>query len=99
MTLPTPDTTRTPVSGKASDKPGASSWWIGLLALLPIACCGLPLLIAAGFFAGTGALLGGATGVVLLVVAALLVVVNLRRRRNATAGADATAPGDKKGCY
>lgn len=98
MTVHQPDTTRTPVSGQASEKAGVSSWWIGLLALLPIACCGLPLLLAAGFFAGTGALLGGAAGVVLLVAAAVLVVVTLRRRRNASGRADTTAPGDQKGC-
>lgn len=84
MTLPTPDTSHTSVSGQAREQPKVSGWWIGLLALLPIACCGLPLLLAAGFFAGTGALVGGVAGVVLLVPAAVLVVVMLRRRRNAT---------------
>jgi hypothetical protein len=51
------------------------------LVLLPIACCGLPLLLAAVATAGTGAVLGGAVGLVLLAVAAVGAVVAVRRRR------------------
>ena len=32
---------------------GLSGWWFGLVALLPIACCALPLLVAAGVSAGS----------------------------------------------
>ena len=54
---------------------------LGLLALLPVACCGLPLLLAAGIglsaFALGGLLAGG------LAVAALLTAVLVRRRARA----------------
>ncbi len=51
---------------------GPSAWWFGLLALLPIACCGLPLLFVAGVTAGSGALLGGVTGDVLMLAGAVV---------------------------
>ncbi len=50
-----------------------SGWWFGLLALLPIACCALPLLVVAGVTAGSGAVLGGVTGGVLLLAGAAAV--------------------------
>ncbi len=76
---------------RTEGSPQRSSWWLGLLALLPIACCGLPVLLAAGVSVGTGALLGGITGVVLLLLGAVLVVVAVRRtraRRGTGAGSD-----------
>lgn len=54
---------------------GPTGWWMGLLALLPIACCGLPLLLAAGVTAGSGAVLGGIAGAVLMVVGAAVLGV------------------------
>lgn len=57
---------------------------VGFVAL-HVLCCGLPLLLGAGFFGGAGALLGSplllATAVLALVVAAVSVMA--RRRREA----------------
>lgn len=71
-----------------------SSWWLGLLALLPIACCGLPVLLAVGVSVGTGALHGGITGAALLVLGAVLVVVAVRPRTRGTAGRGTSAGTD-----
>lgn len=68
-----------------------SGRWLGLLALLPILCCGLPLLLATGITAGAGAALGGTAGLVLLVGAVALAVVTLRRRRRAACRTDKSA--------
>lgn len=71
---------------------GLSGWWIGLLALLPIACCGLPLLLAAGVTAGSGAAVGGVAGAVLVLVGAtVLGVWGMRRRAHSTRPADTSA--------
>ena len=100
MTISKPDTHRSTATGPVPPRRRGSARSLGLLALLPIACCGLPLLLAAGAFAGTGALLGGGCGVVLLIAAAALaIVVMLRRRRNAACRADIDGPVKaKKGC-
>ena len=67
---------------RESDAPRErSGWWLGLLALLPIACCGLPLLLAAGVTASSGAALGGITGAVLVGAGAGASGVWLMRRR------------------
>ncbi|MEO5709515.1 MAG: hypothetical protein ABIQ59_06810 [Nocardioidaceae bacterium] len=58
---------------------GPSAWWLGLLAL-PIACCALPLLLAAGVTAGSGAVLGGLTGGVLMLAGAAVFVLWVIRR-------------------
>lgn len=83
MTVQNPRPTRRN-QGSAPEAPSqvkkGSARWVAL-ALLPIACCGLPLLLAAGAAAGTGAVLGGVAGVVLLLVAVVLAAVPLRRRR------------------
>lgn len=60
---------------------GVSGWWLGLLALLPIACCALPLLIVAGASVGSGAVLGGVGGVVLMLIGAAVFAVWVMRRR------------------
>lgn len=66
-----------------------SGWWWGLLVLLPIACCGLPLLFAIGVTAGSGAVLGGVTGGVLMLIgAAVLGIWEMRRRTRSTRPAD-----------
>lgn len=94
------DETRKPLDQEA--RPGPSGWWIGLLALLPIACCGLPLLIAAGVSAGSGAALGGITGgVLMLTAAAVLGIWAIQRRARATRPADtstATPPTRDRCC-
>ncbi len=80
---------------------GPSGWWFGLLALLPIACCGLPLLLAAGVTAGSGAVLGGVTGGVLMLAAAVLAIWAMWRRVRATCPTDtstATPPSRDKCC-
>lgn len=81
------DETGTPLDQEV--RPSPSGWWFGLLALLPIACCGLPLLIAAGVTAGSGAVLGGATGGgLMLAAAAVLAIWGMRRRARRTRPAD-----------
>jgi hypothetical protein len=68
---------------------GPSGLGIGILALIPLACCGLPVLLAAGVTAGSGAVLGGITaGVLILVGAAILGTWVVRRRARATGRAD-----------
>ncbi len=79
---------RPPGAPGASDKPERSSWWIGLLALVPIACCAGPALLAAGFTAGAGAAVGGVVGAALVVIGVTAALVALRRRRRRAAGRD-----------
>ena len=67
MTISKPDYDRGVSTAPAGEQRKGSRWWLGLVALLPLACCGLPLLVAAGAAAGAGALLGGIGGVLLLV--------------------------------
>lgn len=100
MTISKPDCDRTlSTTTPTEEQRKGSGLRLGLVALLPIACCGLPLLLAAGAAAGTGALLGGVTGVVLLVAAVVLAVVTLRRRRSSACRTDiAGARKAKKGC-
>ncbi|SDY92828.1 hypothetical protein SAMN05661080_05049 [Modestobacter sp. DSM 44400] len=81
-------------------RPGPSGWWFGLLALLPIVCCGLPLLLAAGLTAGSGAVLGGVTGSVLMLGAAVVLAIwGFQRRARSVRTADpstaTTRSGDK----
>lgn len=58
-----------------------SGWGLVGLALLPVACCGLPLLLTAIATIGTGAVVGGGVGVALLATAAVVLTVAVRRRR------------------
>jgi hypothetical protein len=58
------------------------------LAVLPILCCGLPLLIGAGVFAGAGALLGSGTLVAVGLVPVLLTVAVAVRGGRRAADAD-----------
>lgn len=58
-----------------------SGWGLVGLALLPVACCGLPLLLTAIATVGTGAVVGGGVGLALLVVTAGVLTVAVRRRR------------------
>jgi membrane protein implicated in regulation of membrane protease activity len=60
-----------------------SNLGVGLLALIPIACCiGLPL-IAAGISVGLAAWVGDlALAALVLIVAVAVLVVRTRRRRN-----------------
>ena len=92
MTIQKPDSARhseaDPATGEPTSERTGSRLWLGLVALLPIACCGLPLLLASGVAVGAGAILGGIAGAVLLVVALVLAAVTLRR-----AAACRTDPG------
>lgn len=97
----TPRTTAGVAPGAPAPERKRSGLWLGLVALLPIACCGLPLLLAAGITAGTGAAVGGAAGLGLLLAAAVLAFVTLRRRRSAACRTDigaASAPGKGSCC-
>ena len=73
-------------TGQAGSSPttrGLSAWWLTLLAVLPVACCSVSvLLVPAGVSAGTGALLGGAGGAVLVVSGAAAFGVWALRRRS-----------------
>lgn len=67
----------------ATDRPGSSTWWLGLFAILPIACCvGLPLLFAAGVTAGSGVVLGGVAGGALMLASFAIVGIWATRRRS-----------------
>jgi hypothetical protein len=84
----------------APDAPGPvgqprreGGWGWLLLLLAPLACCGLPLLAAAGAAVGA-ATLGVAVGVPVAVVAAVAVGVWVRRRRTSGAGADCCRADD-----
>ena len=99
MTISKPGTDRTSATGPVAPQRKGSARSLGLLALLPIACCGLPLLLAAVAAAGTGTILGGGAGLVLLVAAVVLAVVMLRRRRHAACRTDVGRPSKAtKGC-
>ena len=92
----TPESASSPGSMSTPEKPRmGSGLWLGVLALLPMACCGLPLLLAAGATAGTGAALGGVAGILLVVVAGVLAVLTWRRRRTS---ACRTGTGTGPGC-
>lgn len=78
---------------------GLSGWWLGLLALLPVACCALPLLVAAGVTAGSGVVLGGLTGGVLMLTGATVVGLwVMRRSRTRATGSSATSPSRDRCC-
>lgn len=80
---------------------GPSGWWLGLLALLPIACCALPLLVAAVVTAGSGAVLGGVTGAVLMLAGAAVFGIWGMRRRSRSRPAErstATSPARDRCC-
>ncbi len=84
-----------PTPAGRSDRP-EGGWTIGLLAL-PLLCCGLPLLLAAGgglvaWAALRGVVLGAVT-LAVVVVAALLVG---RARRSAASACAVCAPDRRK---
>ncbi|GGO85466.1 hypothetical protein GCM10011584_05500 [Nocardioides phosphati] len=91
------DVTNTPVEETPR---GFSGRWLGLLALLPIACCALPLLVVGGVTAGSGALLGGVTGGLLLLAGAAIVGIWAMRRRSRTrdAHSSTTTPPSRDRC-
>ena len=74
---------------------GPSAWWLGLLAL-PIVCCALPLLLAAGVTAGSGAVLGGVTGGVLMLVGAAVFVLWGMRRGALSRQAESATPASSE---
>lgn len=65
--------------------PAHTGWWIGLLA----ACWGLPLLLAAGVTAGTGAVLGGVD--LLLLGGAVALAIWVVQRRTGAASLTGTS--------
>ncbi len=85
-------------AAEGGDRPAGSGWWMGLLALLPVACCALPGLLAAGITVSTGAVVGGVVGAALLAAGAVLAVLTIRRRRRAATADDAAAGGGRGGC-
>jgi len=84
-------------AAEEGDRPAGSGWWMGLLALLPVACCALPGLLAAGITVSTGAVVGGVVGAALLAAGAVLAVLTIRRRRRAATADDAAAAGGGRG--
>lgn len=94
------DDTTTPVDQGAPR--GPSGWRFGLLALLPIACCAVPLLLVAGVTAGTGAVIGGVTGS-LLMLAGIAAFVLWGTRRGAGSRhvetATPTSPARNQCCF
>ena len=85
---------RPPTSAPPTPDPARKSWSLFWLALLPAACCGLPLLLGAVATIGTAAAVGGGIGLALAVVAGGAIVVAHRRRRRACAALPfSTKPG------
>lgn len=70
-----------------AEKPEGSSWWFALLALVPIACCAGPALLAGGITLGVGAAVGGLVGALLFVggAAGAFLALRRRQRRNCSA--------------
>lgn len=80
---------------------GPSGWWFGFLALLPIACCALPLLLVAGVSASSGAVLGGVTGGLLMLAGTAVFGLREMRRRaqhRRTHSLAATSPRPDRCC-
>ena len=96
MTIAKPAPDRTSATGPVVGQRKGQARSLGLIALLPIACCGLPLLLAAAAAAGTGAILGGVAGVGLLFAASVMAVVTVRRRRHAARRTDVGGPSKTK---
>lgn len=91
----------TDTSADQEARRGPSAWWLGLVALLPIACCALPLLFAAGVTASSGAVLGGVTGGVLMLAgAAVFGLWGMRRRARSRCAESptATSPSHDRCC-
>lgn len=84
-------------AAEEGDRPAGSGWWMGRLALLPVACCALPGLLAAGITVSTGTVVGGVVGAALLAAGAVLAVLTIRRRRRAATADDAAAAGGGRG--
>ncbi len=61
-----------------------SNLGVGLLTLIPIACCiGLPLIAAAGISVALAACVGGlALAALVVIVAVAVLVLRMRRQRN-----------------
>jgi hypothetical protein len=91
---PRPDPT-TPPARPAAEQP-RSGWGLAALAILPIACCGLPLLLAAVTAASAGVVVGGMAGLILLVAAVTATALVIRRRRGCSTPA-APATQSRKG--
>lgn len=77
------------------DGPRTALTTIGVV-LLPVLCCGLPVLIAAGALGATGSVLGS-PWLIGGAVAVLLGVVMWRVRRASGSGDDACCPPDPPG--
>lgn len=95
----TPDSSTSPPREPAAPHTARGGWWVGLVALVAVACCALPPLLAAGVFAGlagigVGGLAGGLVGIAVVIVAAVLWV----RRRRRGSGCAVHGPACGKEC-
>lgn len=68
-----------------------SGWGLAALTLVPVACCGLPVLLTGVTAAGAGVVIGGSLGVLLLVAAGIVATVAVRRRACPPSSASMTA--------
>ncbi len=78
-------------TGQTSEQAGRSFWGLAALTLVPIACCGLPVLLTAVTAAGAGLVIGGSLGVLLLAAAGIYAGVASRRRAFPPSAASTTA--------
>lgn len=100
--VPSSDPRNTPGTPPAADhqrgpeRRPSDGRWVGVVALLAVACCALPLLVSAGVFAGlAGVGVGGLAGGVVGASAALVVVLYLAHRRRSHHATGCRAPDDR----
>ena len=94
MTLQRSPHPTTSQSRPPTPEPNRKGWRLAWLALLPAACCGLPLLLTAVAAFGTGVTVGGGFGLAVVVVTGGVIIVTFRRRRGACPPAPvSTKPG------
>lgn len=74
-----------------SDTDGPSPLTTAGLLMLPVLCCGLPLLIAGGALGGLGAVLGN-PWIIAAAAAVVVGVVAWRRRHSTPSDADCSPP-------
>lgn len=96
---PTPDASAATPGEPAAPHTARGGWWAGLAALVAVACCALPPLLAAGAFAGlagigVGGLAGGLIAIIVVIAAATVWV----RRRRTGSGCAVHGPACGKEC-
>lgn len=96
---PTPDPSAAPPREPTAPHNARGGWWAGLVALVAVACCALPPLLAAGAFAGLAGIgVGGLTGGVAAIAAVILTAVVWARRKRVRDGCAVHGDASGKEC-